>query len=335
MPSNPRLPRIAQEHAAVKRAAEEAASQPPNKRRRLPRGVQGIHASDMSLVTPENAPTRGGWRVTATGRIVRPVRMRPEHPLPEPVDSTKPVDKAKGKARKRMRDPPTRARRRTIDPTKYGSTHLKGIFLENAAAFVNTQAQPAARAAESSESESTDEEDEDEDGSESVAEEEETDQNVDDVSASEEPEAPSTAARIPTTPKSPSVNIAKPHAKTTAPAVLSELAEETSKALNLLQSLFGDKEEWGDAESIGSDVDEADIRAASGTQDVALKASKSSSSTSEDEGAAMQVDGPVAEEEPLTQQAAAEQQGAQKTKLKDLFAPREEEGALCARFTLA
>ncbi|OSX64018.1 hypothetical protein POSPLADRAFT_1136819 [Postia placenta MAD-698-R-SB12] len=114
----------------------DAAGEPPKKRRRLPRGVQGVHAADMSLVTPENVATRSGWRVTPTGRMIRPIRMRPEHPLPEPLPSTsssksKKIEKA-GKKRKRVRDPPTRARRKTIDPTKYGSQQLKGAFLESA-----------------------------------------------------------------------------------------------------------------------------------------------------------------------------------------------------------
>ncbi|KAI0332655.1 hypothetical protein GY45DRAFT_1273311 [Cubamyces sp. BRFM 1775] len=317
--------RIAQEHAAVKRAAEEAANQPPKKRRRLPRGVQGIHASDMSLVTPENAQTRGGWRVTATGRIIRPVRMRPEHPLPEVVDAVKPADKAKGKAKKRIRDPPTRARRRTIDPTKYGSTHLKGVFLENAAAFVNTNARPAPVHSASSDAESEEDEAVDENQDESTAEEEDLDSDSDDVSERAGFAAAPSTAQVTTTPKSTSTGGAKPEVKAGVPIASDELAEETSKALNLLQSLFGDKEEWGDAESIGSDVDEADIRAASGAQNVAVNAAAASTSTSEDEGTAMQVDEPAAEAAPPVQQAAAEQQGAQKTKLKDLFAPREEE----------
>ena len=49
----------------------------------VPRGgVQGVHASDMSLVTPENVSSRSGWHITPMGRIVYPIRMRPEKPLP-------------------------------------------------------------------------------------------------------------------------------------------------------------------------------------------------------------------------------------------------------------
>ena len=34
------------------------------------------------------------------------------------------------KRKKRIKPPVTRARRRTIDPTMWGSVHLKGMFLE-------------------------------------------------------------------------------------------------------------------------------------------------------------------------------------------------------------
>lgn len=93
----------------------------------------------MSLVTPENVASRGGWKVTPLGRLVKPVRMRPEHSLPEqvlPTPTAKPKGKltkgAEPKKKKRTKEPPTRARRRTIDPLKYGSQQLKGAFLENA-----------------------------------------------------------------------------------------------------------------------------------------------------------------------------------------------------------
>ena len=118
----------------MKRAASGEDDHRPKKRRRLPRGVQGIHAADMSLVTPENAATRPGWHVTALGRIIRPIRMRPDHPLPDPQQSASTAGKSKsgGKKRKRVREPPTRARKRKIDPIKWGSVHLKGALLENA-----------------------------------------------------------------------------------------------------------------------------------------------------------------------------------------------------------
>ncbi|KAL5476626.1 hypothetical protein ACEPAI_3306 [Sanghuangporus weigelae] len=43
----------------------------PTKRWRLVRGVQGVHAADMSLVSP--TPLRPGWRITPLGRLSIPL----------------------------------------------------------------------------------------------------------------------------------------------------------------------------------------------------------------------------------------------------------------------
>ncbi len=116
----------------------ESAEEPPKKKRRR---AHGVHAEDMSLVTAENVNERPGWKVTPMGRIIRPVRIRPEHPLGEPLevkkvkrklkDDGKGDDKGeeKKKRKKREKQPDTRARRKTIDPTRWGSVHLKGMFL--------------------------------------------------------------------------------------------------------------------------------------------------------------------------------------------------------------
>ncbi|KAI8985757.1 hypothetical protein BD414DRAFT_537229 [Trametes punicea] len=318
--------RIAQEQAAIKRAAEEAANQPPKKRRRLPRGVQGVHAADMLLVTPENVKSRGGWRVTATGRLIRPMRMRPDRPLPEPLD-TATMDKSKGKAgkgKKRVREPPTRARRKTIDPTKWGSTHLKGIFLENAAAFVA----PTAQRAGNSPSDASEREG---DGSveEDVSEWSESDNTGEEdekaVSEGEAMEREKTAIS-PLLRKMGAPGPTSVQPKPQASASTSDLAKETSKALDILQSLFGDKEEWGGAESIGSDVDEEDIRAASKPHSGALDSPEPTEASSEDDEGGLQADDQLTEQALSAPQAAPVQQsGAEKTKLKDLFAPREED----------
>ncbi|KAI5980981.1 hypothetical protein EDD15DRAFT_2420249 [Pisolithus albus] len=71
-----------------------------------------------------------------SGRIIRPMRMRPERPL-EPMHAVgsgqrtrgKTSDK-EGKKREKRQVPPSRARRRTIDPTKWDSTYLTGAFLD-------------------------------------------------------------------------------------------------------------------------------------------------------------------------------------------------------------
>ncbi|KAL1944841.1 hypothetical protein VTO73DRAFT_2461 [Trametes versicolor] len=317
--------RFAQEQEKLKRAAEEAANAPPAKRRRLPRGVQGVCASDMSLVTPETAPTLGGWRVTATGRLIRPIRTRPDHPLPEPIVVAKPetskgkTDKDKGKNRKRVRVPPTRARRRTIDPTKWGSTHLKGIFLENAAATVLPK-RAVVEERQTSEDESDDENDiavVEHDESEEDSEEDDEPQSVPEDLFKDDPVPATVQPQL----KAPSASSSAPRAKPISAAPDGDLAEEASKALGLLQSLFGDKEEWGGEESVGSDVDEEDLRRAGLDVTEATGADLEATDTDSDEGA-MQVDAPAAEE---TSAAPTKAPATEKTKLKDLFAPREED----------
>jgi len=94
------------------------------------------HAQDMSLITVEKAKLKGGWVVTALGRMHRPLKMRPSRPLP-PIASTSSSNsrkdwRGKGKApvKKRAKKSDIRARRQKIDMVRYGSEYLKGRFLE-------------------------------------------------------------------------------------------------------------------------------------------------------------------------------------------------------------
>ncbi|TBU47466.1 hypothetical protein BD309DRAFT_855893 [Dichomitus squalens] len=323
--------RIAQEQAELKRAAEEADGEPPNKRRCL-RGVQGVHARDMSLVTPENVATRGGWRVTPTGRLIRPMRMRPLHPLPEPTVAARPSaeskDRGKGKVdkvkiKKRVRDPPTRARRKTIDPTKYGSQHLKGIFLENAAAFI-PPAPPRASVASTSRADVSERmtdsssETEGEDVPEDVASSDDSEEN--EVPSVPAPQVPVSHAVTPSQAKVqvvPSIPIAQ------SPAAGHDLVEENKQSLNLLQSLFGDADHWGGAESLDSDIEVEDER--SGPAPTTKELDPISVPVT-DSDTAMEVEETSEESIAPAAKVVPQQAGAaQKTKLKDLFAPREEE----------
>ncbi|KAF9485516.1 hypothetical protein BDN70DRAFT_927457 [Pholiota conissans] len=118
----------------------KAAEEPPKKKRKR---FGGVEADDMSLITTENVTERPGWKVSALGRITKPVKMRPAHPLPEITEDAKKKPGAvkfsdakksgvegEKKKKKRTKDPDTRARRKVIDMTTYGSTHLKGMFLD-------------------------------------------------------------------------------------------------------------------------------------------------------------------------------------------------------------
>ncbi|KAI0321223.1 hypothetical protein OF83DRAFT_371906 [Amylostereum chailletii] len=130
----------------------------PRKRARLAREIQGFHAPDMSLVSPTNVHLHPQWHVTPLGRLIRPMRMRPVRPLDPPLKSGKSGQKQGGmtkKERKRKREPPMRARRRVIDPVRWGSTQVKGVFLEAGAAGARLDAleatQPTEDASESEE----------------------------------------------------------------------------------------------------------------------------------------------------------------------------------------
>ncbi|PCH44599.1 hypothetical protein WOLCODRAFT_133309 [Wolfiporia cocos MD-104 SS10] len=324
--------RIALEHEAVKRAAEEAAGGPPRKRRRLPRGVHGVHSGDMSLVTPENVAARGAWRVTPLGRIVRPIRMRPEHPLPDPVPATtqqkgKEKEKAGGK-KKRARDPPTRARRKTIDPLKWGSQHLKGVFLDTGMVSLGTsQLVPPLKVDEQDDSE--DDSSEDDESSENENEQEEV-QPAAEVIVQE----PAQGKPVAPTQKAPAVSA--PSSAPTPASHLpptttdSDLRQEAQQSLGLLQDLFGDKEDedWGGTESIGSGV-EMDMPA---PREPSPAVQENSEKGAEAPADAMEVDeemtAPASElqsETPAAEPQRKPPAPVQVTKLKDLFAPREED----------
>ncbi|THH28367.1 hypothetical protein EUX98_g5814 [Antrodiella citrinella] len=305
--------RIAKEHEPP---ADDA---PARKKRRLAKGVQGLHAVDMSLVTPENVQDRGGWRVTPLGKIVRPIRMRPEHPLPEPLPKA-PIAKAKEKKdkktgvvkekRKRVKEPPTRARRRTIDPTKWDSQHLKGVFLDSGLAPTNV---PIA----------TQEVEDDSDSSDDSGEEEAARNEVEPINEEAEVEV-ELEASVPT-PKPQAPTLSKSQIQDAS----SDLREESKTALGLLQSLFAG-DEWGGAESVGSDVDMNDIGNITELDDDVTD--EVETVPRQDTDVVMgHIQTPVtSDEEDETDEEESPKQPSksqsQQTKLKDLFAPREEEG---------
>ncbi|KAJ3848724.1 hypothetical protein EV368DRAFT_48734 [Lentinula lateritia] len=107
---------------------KEKESEPPVKKPRLRYSkFSGIQASDMSLVTRENAPQRAGWKVMPSGRVVRTMKMRPGKPLPPLPAHVK--DSKDGKKKKKVKTPDTRARSKTIDVTKWDGSYVTGVFL--------------------------------------------------------------------------------------------------------------------------------------------------------------------------------------------------------------
>ncbi|KAI0311793.1 hypothetical protein OF83DRAFT_721244 [Amylostereum chailletii] len=324
----------------------------PRKRARLARGVQGVHAPDMSLVTPANVHLHPKWHVTPLGRLIRPVRMRPSRPLDPPLDQAKDARKgtSKGKEkekagrarkRKRAREPPVRARRRAIDPMRWGSTQVKGAFLEGevAGARVDTVGDPYP----------TDGEEDDEDADEGQdelgrASSDRDDDKVDVATVLPEENAPrpSQAPSAPQPlPPSPPPSLPPPHRAPNTSSNDNDLVAEKSRTLDFLKDLFGaadPERDWGAAEDLSdvdmdaearrtSDGDAADEDAFEVVPRAAPTAKIRAASAGADEGSAEDDEGSADVASPASDaDESAASLPAQQNKLKDLFAPREDEG---------
>ncbi|KAJ7648587.1 hypothetical protein DFH06DRAFT_1476105 [Mycena polygramma] len=247
------------------RIAQENSEEPPPPRRKRKRG--GIQAENMTLVTPETAAQRSGWKVSEMGRVMRPVRIRPEHPLPPPLISSVPKKPKTSSTKettkpKKRRDPDSRSRRRTIDMTRWGSVHLTGIFLEDAGQATGNLSQ---------------------DEVEGMVEADLSDSSVDSepdggdilpvaplVGIEKSRPASTGAVPAPTAASKPSKIdsnqamrpvVSKPSTKSDV-----DLAVEKTQSLSLLSSLFGAREgDWVGRESVGSDVDEEELLKIGGT----------------------------------------------------------------------
>ncbi|KAJ3996056.1 hypothetical protein F5050DRAFT_1572265 [Lentinula boryana] len=109
--------------------AEGSDSETPIKKPRMHYSkFSGIEASDMSLVTRENALQRPGWKVMPSGRVVRKMKMRPGKPLPPLPTHLKDLSDRKSQ-KKKMKDPDVRTRSRIIDVTRWDGSYVTGVFL--------------------------------------------------------------------------------------------------------------------------------------------------------------------------------------------------------------
>lgn len=354
---------------------------PKRKRQR----VDGVHASDMSLVTPDVAAHKSGWKVTEMGRVLRTVRMRPDHPLPPTLEERTKAKSAvaatagthytKGKKtlgkdgkeeekRKKKKDPPVRARKVTIDVTKWESTLLKGMFLESQGAVpVDSEKRGDVEevGVESSE--------EDEESEEDSGESEEEDEEEDVVMVEEQKQKPAPKAKaqpaspVPTKPSAPTPQHAPAvGAPSTSKIVTPEpsdatpsIAHEKSAALSLLSSLFGnadDEDDWVVHDALDSDIDEEEIlKAESKARDNVVRSGVNVSKGDADfeivprekgsAGVKRKVDEVLDDEQMEERQIPAQKEVPPVPEkedpkpavqaapnLKDLFAPREEEGKL-------
>ncbi|KIK16218.1 hypothetical protein PISMIDRAFT_15971, partial [Pisolithus microcarpus 441] len=318
---------------------------PPPPRTSRSKRHQLVFASP-ALDTPlshNDAAKTAGWVVMPSGRIIRPMRMRPERPV-EPMHAVGSGQRTRGKTsekegkkRKKRQVPPSRARRRTIDPTKWDSTYLTGAFLDAVVAPSSSPrlfppSRPVAHATveprpiepESDEEESNDVH----------------------VSSQKSP-----AQSVPTANFSGS----SPHAD-----VDIDIRQEISSAHALLDSIFGEADEWGGSESAGEldsidgdrttmvvDIDQGTVdedRIEEVPRNVSTRMGEArmrrvpSGEEQWNSGEGIQMGDmhptavhlPAAASATNTRMATSETNAAAavaptKTRLKDLFAPREEE----------
>ncbi|CAE6467913.1 unnamed protein product [Rhizoctonia solani] len=308
--------------------------------RRLSRGAQGKQLKDMSIVTLDNVSKRKGWRRTPLNHLIRPMRMRPLHPIPSLRTKHVPSKiKLKEKLAKR-KFALTRARCTIIDPARYGAVHLK-----DGDGLLGAEVVAVGRDEEEREPESPREE--------KVVVAQESDEE------SSRSSTPAPTISQPTT--TPTVSKPAPILPQTAPAPQPlekedplSLAHEKSSTLALLGGMFG-KGEWGGRESVSGDEmdvmeaegegevggDEMDVMEAEGEGEVGYEVvPRAASEAAEDTGVEDNEEEAGEDEDMTSEEAAAEEQedGADGTdeeqeeqespiklsSLKDMFKPQEE-----------
>jgi len=328
----------------------KAAEEPPKKKRKL---FGGVYADDMSLVIPENAAQQPGWKVSSLGRVTKPVRMRPAHPLPD-VQAEMSRSKAKQgsskkqdepvKKKKRTKEPDTRARRRTIDMTKWGSTHLKGVFLDLELPVGRKNAMNAALTMEDIGDTET--------GSESDADADEVAAAVEELSISPSPSVlPSKDAVSSPCPHpphlSPPQQVLLKSNSAPSPVQITDIELEKVQNLRLLTSFFGgdgNEDDWIGRESFGSDIDveelvkgdrilaneDLDFEVVPRNAQKVVHHSPEQEAVEKDEEM-VEVDD-MAVDPPAQAESTSRASASAPSKLKDLFAPQEAQGTSVSSF---
>ncbi|KAF8595148.1 hypothetical protein BDV93DRAFT_528891 [Ceratobasidium sp. AG-I] len=319
----PRAPRPKLDAAALKRARLKRRL----KARRLMRGTQGKEAKDMSVVTLDNVSTHKGWRRTPLDHLVRPLRMRPLHPIPLPPKRQSGKSKSKlkktaiVKKKEKRKFDLTRARCTVIDPARYGAVHLKAgggilgmdLLVGGVGGVEVGSDERGERDEEMAEVESTLSSGDTDDHNGALPQE---------PIASFEIAAPpvtvirpSTPPPIQRTPSSPlpPVLVPKLPAISRADDPFLSLTKEKADVLALLGGMFSKDEEWGGRESVSGD-EEAPVAHASGAAveeevgyEVVPKDGKVDEKEQEDEGKQSEKEiGEIAEESRLVVQAEEE-----------------------------
>ncbi|KIY51749.1 hypothetical protein FISHEDRAFT_36457 [Fistulina hepatica ATCC 64428] len=240
----------------LQREREDAVDEPPRKKRRK---YTATIAEDMTSVTPETAVGRSGWTVTPTGRVMYAVKMRPPHPLPSTeadAHGQQKVEKGAGskKASKRLKPSPTRARRRKIDMSKWGSTHLSGPLLDALPSSIRPATVLATAAVPENERYSSDSPHENTSASDTDAGEESRADVIAGENRSPSPRRTPAASPVPFSAQRSVVSLKASSAQPPG-APTSDIAVEAAQSLELLKSLFGNDDNWGGQE----DVEDLDV----------------------------------------------------------------------------
>lgn len=111
--------RLAAERTKHTPADEQCTALEKRKKQLRKRPWIGMEAHDMRPMTLErvNETHAWGWKSTPAGHLIRPMHMRPSHPIPKPADHEM-------RANHHGRHALSRAPRVTIDPTRYHREHL-------------------------------------------------------------------------------------------------------------------------------------------------------------------------------------------------------------------
>ncbi|KAH7885822.1 hypothetical protein F5I97DRAFT_1809323 [Phlebopus sp. FC_14] len=288
----------------------------------------------LTPLSPTAAASMPGWVVTPSGRIVRPMRMRPGRPLEHiraAVGAATGRDGSKvksGKIKKRIKPPPVRARRRTIDPTKWDSVYLKGVFLESVSvlpppASTSKNGGAGLEGTEGSADEETSD-GADDSGYESSSEEESTPVQPPQHPSISAPLVPSPPLKRPQQAGTEDVSALSAPTHDSADAI--DLRRETAAALTLLGDMFADEEDWGGSESVDGMEDRSAEEEDTGKRLVDRSPTKQSVVDANDRTRDADVemaDANVPVEKSNTPTSNPPPPPTQ-AKLKDLFAPREE-----------
>ena len=289
-----------------------------------------MHAEDMSLVTQENAIRRSGWHVSPLGRITHPIKMRPTHPLTvkqEEVTRTNSTKRTKGA--KTIKNLDSHARRKRIDMIKWGSTHLKGIFLDLEIPSSSNNAL---------------DEDKYRKG---YTDDEEDHMDVDDSKASNVHAAQSSPAFAPISTADASHTITMSIHSPQDPRQQIDLHQEKAHNLDFITSLFNGNDrvddDWVGRESVGSGIDEEELvksdhlltceevefeevpRTQSGGETPSSKVIRlNPHAEGHDDGDTLERGDAILDSSTRPDTVIFEKGPATKTNLKDLFAPRDQ-----------